>query len=86
MLKQTNPWNKPVSADSCVREVPFTKLDPQLIEDAANGGTMLIERFAAGMWGGFGKVSENTELCTYADAARICAPKEDHDILQKRKL
>ncbi|CAG7557795.1 unnamed protein product [Fusarium equiseti] len=54
MLKQTNPWNKPVSADSCVREVPFTKLDPQLIEDAANGGTMLIERFAAGMWGGFG--------------------------------
>ncbi|KAH7261695.1 hypothetical protein BKA59DRAFT_461649 [Fusarium tricinctum] len=54
LLKQINPWNKPVSHDSCVREVPFEKLDPTLIEDARNGGTQLIERFIAGMWGGFG--------------------------------
>ncbi|GKU07068.1 hypothetical protein FLAG1_09954 [Fusarium langsethiae] len=54
LLKQINPWNKPGSADSCVREVPFDKLDKALIEDAKIGGTKLVERFIAGMWGGFG--------------------------------
>lgn len=55
LLKQINPWNKPGSADSCVREVPFDKLGKVLLEDAKNGGTKLVERFIAGMWGGFGK-------------------------------
>ncbi|KAG5760013.1 hypothetical protein H9Q72_011872 [Fusarium xylarioides] len=54
LLKQINPWNKPGSADSCVREVPLDKLDKVLFEDAKNGGTTLVERFIAGMWGGFG--------------------------------
>ncbi|CAF3451149.1 unnamed protein product [Fusarium graminearum] len=54
LLKQINPWNKPGSSDSCVREVPYDKLDKALIEDAKNGGTKLVERFIAGMWGGFG--------------------------------
>ncbi|KAF5565564.1 hypothetical protein FNAPI_1608 [Fusarium napiforme] len=54
LLKQINPWNKPGSADSCVREVPFDKLDNVLLEDAKNGGTKLVERFIAGMWGGLG--------------------------------
>lgn len=63
LMKQINPWNKPVSADSCVREVPFNKLDKVLLEDAGNGGTMLIERFTAGIWGGFGKTWEAIVLC-----------------------
>ncbi|KAF4983166.1 hypothetical protein FDECE_17360 [Fusarium decemcellulare] len=54
MLKQINPWNKPASFDSCVREVPFDSLDDGLVEDAKQGGTKLIERFAEGMWGGYG--------------------------------
>ncbi|KAF5975534.1 hypothetical protein FBULB1_7314 [Fusarium bulbicola] len=54
LLKQINPWNKPGSADSCVRGVPFDRLDKVLLEDAKNGGTKLVERFSAGMWGGFG--------------------------------
>ncbi|KAM5343531.1 hypothetical protein ACJ41O_012068 [Fusarium nematophilum] len=54
MLKQINPWNKPASHDSCVREVPFEKLDDGLVEDARHGGTRLIERFTAGMWGRYG--------------------------------
>ena len=58
LLKQINPWNKPGSADSCVREVPFGKLDKVLLENARNGGTQLVERFVAGMWGGFGMVHE----------------------------
>lgn len=58
LLKQINPWNKPGSADSCVREVPFDKLDKVLLEDAKNGGTKLVERFIAGMWGGFGKFTK----------------------------
>ncbi|SCV28605.1 uncharacterized protein FFB14_01823 [Fusarium fujikuroi] len=54
LLKKINPWNKPGSADSCVREVPFDKLDKVILEDAKKGGTKLVEIFMAGMWGGFG--------------------------------
>ncbi|KAF5713281.1 hypothetical protein FGLOB1_4062 [Fusarium globosum] len=54
LLKKINPWNKPGSADSCVREMPFDKLDRVILEDAKKGGTKLVERFMAGMWGGFG--------------------------------
>ncbi|CZR43685.1 uncharacterized protein FPRO_07398 [Fusarium proliferatum ET1] len=54
LLKKINPWNKPGSADSCVREVPFNNLDKVMLEDAKKGGTKLVERFMAGMWGGFG--------------------------------
>ncbi|KAK2680652.1 hypothetical protein RAB80_002445 [Fusarium oxysporum f. sp. vasinfectum] len=68
LLKQINPWNKPGSADSCVREVPFDKLDKVLLEDAKNGGTKLVERFIAGMWG----------------RIWIWYPTENHDILQER--
>ncbi|KAF2009457.1 hypothetical protein BU24DRAFT_379872 [Aaosphaeria arxii CBS 175.79] len=54
LFKQTNPFNKPMSADSCVREVPFERLDQELLEDARAGGTKLIERFSQGLWGGSG--------------------------------
>ncbi|CCT68095.1 uncharacterized protein FFUJ_06858 [Fusarium fujikuroi IMI 58289] len=54
LLKKINPWNKPGSADSCVREVPFNNLDKVMLEDAKKGGTKLVERFMAGTWGGFG--------------------------------
>jgi hypothetical protein len=55
LFSQVNPWNKPYSPDSCVREVPFEQLDERLLEDARNGGTQLIERFMQGLWGGPGK-------------------------------
>lgn len=55
LLKQINPWDKPASCDSCVREIPFARLDAAVLEDARKGGALLIERFAGGMWGGFGK-------------------------------
>lgn len=54
LFSHTNPWKKPYSADSCVREVPFESLDQTLLDDAANGGTKLIERFTQGLWGGMG--------------------------------
>lgn len=54
MFKQINPWDKPLSADSCVRQVSFDKLDEALLEDARTGGTQLIERFTQGLWGGAG--------------------------------
>lgn len=57
LLKKTNPWNKPISYDSCVREIPFEKLGDGVVEDARIGGTVLIERFAEGMWGGYGEYS-----------------------------
>jgi hypothetical protein len=81
LLKQTNPWNKPVSYDSCVREVPFEKLDPTLIQDARNGGTQLIEKFIAGMWGGFGKNSIDSYVVFLLIMTRLCHTTEDHGLL-----
>lgn len=80
LLRQINPWNKPVSHDSCVREVPFEKLDPTLIEDARNGGTRLIERFIAGMWGGFGMHYSDPYMLLLLIMNRLCHTTEDHDV------
>ena len=55
ILKQINPYNKPVSSDSCVRTIPYSKIKPALLEDAQKGGAKLMEAFCAGMWGGYGK-------------------------------
>lgn len=54
MLKKTNPFNKPTSHDSCVRYIPYSDLNADLLQDAQRGGTKLIEAFSAGMWGGYG--------------------------------
>ncbi|PKS05086.1 hypothetical protein jhhlp_008453 [Lomentospora prolificans] len=54
ILKQINPYNKPVSSDSCVRTIPYSKIKPALLEDAQKGGAKLMEAFCAGMWGGYG--------------------------------
>jgi hypothetical protein len=55
LFSQINPREKPFSADSCVREVPFDDLDQNLLDDAREGGTQLIERFTQGLWGGLGE-------------------------------
>lgn len=49
-----NPNQNYMVTDSCVREVPITKLKPELVQDALNGGTRLVETFCGGMWGGYG--------------------------------
>lgn len=54
MLKVINPRNNPSSNDCCVRAVPFSQIKPELLEDARQGGTRLVEAFCAGMWGGYG--------------------------------
>lgn len=83
LLKQINPWNKPGSSDSCVREVPYDKLDKALIEDAKNGGTKLVERFIAGMWGGFGRIWKTSMPDTILTVTRVWNPKKDHGFLQR---
>lgn len=55
ILRQINPWNKPAFSDSCVREVPLDQIDGALLEDTRKGGSRLVERYAGGMWGGFGE-------------------------------
>lgn len=54
VLKSINPRNNPSSNDCCVRAVPFSKIKPELLEDARRGGYHTTEAFCAGMWGGYG--------------------------------
>ncbi|KEY79726.1 hypothetical protein BA78_7872 [Aspergillus fumigatus] len=53
-FKQHNPRNHPSLNDSCVRKVPLSQIPPELVNDALNGGSKLLERFCAGVWGGYG--------------------------------
>ncbi|XP_753247.2 uncharacterized protein AFUA_5G14100 [Aspergillus fumigatus Af293] len=53
-FKQHNPRNHPSLNDSCVRKVPLSQIPPELVNDALNGGSNLLERFCAGVWGGYG--------------------------------
>lgn len=53
-LKLINPRDNPTTHDCCTREVPFSELDPALLEDARSGGCALIEAFCAGLFGGYG--------------------------------
>ncbi|KAF4992385.1 hypothetical protein FGRMN_7197 [Fusarium graminum] len=82
LLKQTNPWNKPVSHDSCVREVPFERLDSALIQDARNGGMRLIERFVAGMWGGFGYAIQRKIMTHFKNEANKNDVWDKDDLLK----
>ncbi|KAJ5746230.1 hypothetical protein N7520_011412 [Penicillium odoratum] len=49
-----NPGDHPSLKDSCVRKVPLSQIPPELVEDALKGGSKLLERFCAGVWGGYG--------------------------------
>lgn len=55
MFKKINPFKNSTSHDCYVRRVPYEGVDQDLLEDARRGGTKLIEAFAQGMWGGYGK-------------------------------
>ncbi|EYE93070.1 uncharacterized protein EURHEDRAFT_542270, partial [Aspergillus ruber CBS 135680] len=46
---QSNPTNNTIFVGSCVRHVPLSREKPELIEDALNRGSTLIERFCAGI-------------------------------------
>lgn len=53
-FKKYNPSMNPTTHDLCVRRIPLFKLRTDLVEDASNGGTKMVEAFCAGVWGGFG--------------------------------
>ncbi|EAU32674.1 predicted protein [Aspergillus terreus NIH2624] len=55
-FKQYNPGNHPSLDDSCVRKVPLSQIPAELVDDALNGGSKLVERFCAGVWGGYGTI------------------------------
>ncbi|KAF9871326.1 hypothetical protein CkaCkLH20_11247 [Colletotrichum karsti] len=50
-LKKANPKNNPDFHDCYLRTVPFDKIRPDLLEDALNGGSKLVETYSAGLWG-----------------------------------
>ncbi|EXJ93510.1 hypothetical protein A1O1_01902 [Capronia coronata CBS 617.96] len=52
--KKFNPNRNPTTHDECVRRLPLHKIRPELLEDARNGGTKLVEAFSQGVWGGLG--------------------------------
>jgi hypothetical protein len=53
--KRLNPGNHPSLKDSCVRRVPLSQISPELVDDTLKGGSKLVERFCAGIWGGYGE-------------------------------
>lgn len=55
LYRRHNPGDHPSLKDSCVRSVPLERIQRELVDDALGGGSMLLERFCAGMWGGYGK-------------------------------
>ncbi|KAK7430974.1 hypothetical protein QQZ08_002504 [Neonectria magnoliae] len=67
LLKQINPGNKPDSHDMCVRRVPFSQLKPELLQDAQQGGSKLVEAYSAGMWGGYGYAVQRNILESFKD-------------------
>lgn len=54
-FKKYNPYRNPTLIDVCVRHVELSELPPELVEDARRGGTMLIEKFSASVWGSGGE-------------------------------
>lgn len=53
-FQKFNPGSNPTTHDECVRRLPLHKIRPELLEDARNGGSKLVEAFSQGVWGGFG--------------------------------
>ncbi|GMG04105.1 unnamed protein product [Aspergillus oryzae] len=54
-FRRFNPNKHPSLDDSCVREVPLSRIKPGLVKDALNGGSKLLEMFCGGVWGGYGE-------------------------------
>lgn len=55
LYRKYNPNQNPSLKDVCVRRIALIKIDPDLVKDADQGGSKLVDRFAQGVWGGFGK-------------------------------
>jgi hypothetical protein len=58
--RKFNATPNPTTHDVCVRRIPIFKLKRDLVDDAAKGGTKLVESFCQGVWGGFGRSSPPT--------------------------
>lgn len=58
-FRKFNPHNNPCTDDEVFRRMALSRLRPELVEDAKNGGTKLVESFSQGIWGSFG------EFCTF---------------------
>ncbi|KAF1996294.1 hypothetical protein P154DRAFT_609175 [Amniculicola lignicola CBS 123094] len=54
LLKTINPHNSPSIHDSCVRKVPFSQVQPEVLGDHRKGGSKLITTYCQGIWGGYG--------------------------------
>lgn len=54
-IKTINPHGHPAFSDCFVVDVPFSQIRSGLVQDAAEGGSRLLERLAAGVWGGYGE-------------------------------
>ncbi|ETN36349.1 uncharacterized protein HMPREF1541_08626 [Cyphellophora europaea CBS 101466] len=48
-----NPYNNFTNADVITRRIPLHQLRPDLLEDAQNGGSRLVEQFCGAIWSGF---------------------------------
>lgn len=54
LYSRVNPHGNTTLHDLCVRRVDVSRIRPELVEDARNGGSGLVEEFCRGMWSGLG--------------------------------
>lgn len=52
-----NPYNNFTNADVISRRIPLHQLRPDLLEDAREGGSKLVEHFSGAIWSGWSKSS-----------------------------
>lgn len=50
-----NPYNNFSKADVITRRIPLHQLRPDLLEDAREGGSKLVEHFSGAIWSGWRK-------------------------------
>lgn len=50
LFARYNPYNSPVTQDLCLRKVPLSQIQPELLEKEG----VLTEKFCAGVWSGLG--------------------------------
>lgn len=50
-FRKYNPDNNPTQHDVIIRRIPLHQLKPELLDDAQNGGSKLVEHFTGGIFG-----------------------------------
>lgn len=59
IMSRLNPDNHPAMSDICIREVPLSKIKPEVLNQEGK----LVEEFCKGTWGGIGRRIPGMRVC-----------------------